>query len=53
MAQPNPDERPENRQMPERIPDTPENIAQAVLNTPPEPDGEAVLRAAERLAKQT
>ena len=36
MAQPEPDETDENRQMPERIPDTAENIAQAVLNTPPE-----------------
>ncbi|MCY3642926.1 MAG: hypothetical protein OXH67_10625 [Acidimicrobiaceae bacterium] len=46
------DDRDEHRQMPERIPETPENIAKAVLNTPPD-DGHAVLRAAKRLAKQT
>ena len=45
------DETDEHRQMPERIPDTAENIAQAVLNTPPEPDGEAALRAAKRLGR--
>lgn len=47
------DDRDEHRQIPKRIPDTPENIAKAVLNTPPAPDGEAVLRAAKRLANQT
>ena len=31
--------RPVTREMPELIPDTPENIARAVLTSPPEPEG--------------
>ena len=32
--------RPPTKPMPERIPDTPDNVARAVLNTPPKSKGD-------------
>ncbi len=50
---PAPRGRPVEKQMPEPIPDTPENIARALLTTPPKKDGDWDYLKERRLSGST